>query len=57
MGEARYRLHVKKSGKLLKLMSLPPNEKNVCLGKAANYFLCILGTRRLRVNDGQPSQH
>ena len=23
---------------------------NVCLGKAANYFLCVLGTRRLLVN-------
>ena len=23
---------------------------NVCLGKAANYFLCVLGTGRLLVN-------
>ena len=29
MGEARYRLYTRKSGKLLKLMSLPPTEKNL----------------------------
>ena len=29
MGVARYRLYTKKSGKLLKLMSLPPTEKNL----------------------------
>ena len=29
MGEARYRLYTRKSGKLLKLMSLPPTEKNI----------------------------
>ena len=29
MGEARYRLYTGTSGKLLKLMSLPPTEKNI----------------------------